>query len=83
MVFWGGLALGVLAALWAVFPRVLAVPVVIALGWLGLSLLWKAWRLRKPPAATLPAALPGVEVSAVAQPPAASPSGGLQTDATR
>ena len=54
MVFFGGLALGVLSALWALFPHVLAVPVAILCGWLALSLLWKAWRLRKAAAARPP-----------------------------
>jgi cardiolipin synthase len=63
MVFLGGVVLVVLAALWAVFPRVLAIPVAFLLAWLGLSLLWKAWRLRTPekkrPPATLPAPVQG------------------------
>jgi len=82
MVFSGGLALLVLAVLWALFPRVLAVPVSIVLGWLGLSLLWKAWRLRKPSAITSPASLPStLDGPAVVSPPASSRSGGLRTDA--
>jgi cardiolipin synthase len=80
MVFYGGLALLVISVLWAVFPRVLAVPVTIALGWLGLSLLWKAWRLRKPPATASSASLPGLDSPAEAQPPGATRSSELRTD---
>jgi cardiolipin synthase len=47
-----------LATLWALFPRIMAVPLVLAFAWLGLSLLWKAWRLRQPPKRTSPASLP-------------------------
>jgi len=57
MVFLGALTLLAFAALWAIFPRILAVPVVVVLGWIGLSLLWKAWRLRKPAQTTSPASL--------------------------
>jgi cardiolipin synthase len=60
MVLLGGLALLVVAVLWAVFPRVLGIPVAAILGWLGLSLLWKAWRLRRPPQTSSPASLPTV-----------------------
>ena len=48
MVFLGGLILLVVSLLWAIFPRILAVPVAVGCGWLALSLFWKAWRLRKP-----------------------------------
>ncbi|HEY1905059.1 MAG TPA: phospholipase D-like domain-containing protein [Myxococcaceae bacterium] len=81
MVFSGGLALLVIAVLWALFPRVLAVPVTVALGWLGLSLLWKAWRLRKPGATTSPASLPTTLDGEVGVPPPSSTrSGELRTD---
>ena len=82
MVFLGGLALIALAVLWALFPRVVGVPVAIAFGWLGLSLLWKAWRLRKPRATTVPASLPtAIDGPAAVPPPASTRSGELRTDA--
>jgi cardiolipin synthase A/B len=80
MVFFGGLALLVLAALWAIFPRVLGIPVAVVLGWLGLSLLWKAWRLRKSTQPTSPASLPtAVDGPATVPPEARSRSGGLRS----
>jgi cardiolipin synthase len=82
MVFSGGLALLALAVLWALFPRVVGVPVAVVLGWLGLSLLWKAWRLRTPGATTSPASLPTTLDGATGVPPPASKrSGELRTDA--
>jgi cardiolipin synthase A/B len=61
MVLLGGLTLLALCVLWALFPRFLAIPVVILLGWVGLSLLWKAWRLGKVPRAVKPpASLPTI-----------------------
>ena len=81
MVFFGGLALLVLALLWAAFPRVLAVPVALALAWLGLSLLWKAWRLRKPLQTASPASLPTVADGTTAVAPSAgSRTAGLRTN---
>ncbi len=71
MVLLGGLALLVLAVLWAVFPRILAVPVFVLLGWLGLSLLIKAWRLRKPTQPTSLASLPSAHEATTAVPPTA------------
>jgi cardiolipin synthase len=44
-VFLGALLMLGMAALWALFPRILAVPLVLVFAWFGLSLLWKAWRL--------------------------------------
>jgi cardiolipin synthase len=41
-----GVLLSVLAVLAVVFPRVVAVPLGIIAGWIGLSLLVRAWRLR-------------------------------------
>ncbi len=70
MVLLGGLALLLLASLWAFFPRVLAVPVVVLCVWLALSLLWKAWRLRKPKRTASPASLP-VQDGTTAVPPTA------------
>ena len=58
ILLFGGLALAVFAVLWAFFPHVLAVPVVVLCGWLALSLLWKAWRLRKPSRPASPVSLP-------------------------
>jgi cardiolipin synthase len=70
MVFLGGLTLLALCVLWALFPRVLAVPVAIVLGWVGLSLLWKAWRLGKVPrGVSPPASLPTTHGTASAVPP--------------
>jgi cardiolipin synthase len=44
------------AVLAAWFPRILAWPVAVVCGWLGLSWAWKAWTLwRKPPGAVRPA----------------------------
>ena len=60
MVFLGGFSLVALAVLWALFPRALGIPLAVILGWLGLSLLWKAWRLRRPRQTTSPASLPTV-----------------------
>ena len=57
-VLFGGLTLLVLSLLWSFFPRVLAVPVAVLLGWLALSLLWKAWRLKTPVQNASPASLP-------------------------
>jgi cardiolipin synthase len=48
MVLLGGLVLLALASLWAVFPHLLAVPVVVVLAWGGLALVWRALRLRTP-----------------------------------
>jgi len=71
MVFSGGLTLLALCLLWTFFPRILAVPVAVVLGWLGLSLLWKAWRLQKPsPGST--ASLPAAQDAAPVVPPAKS-----------
>src|SRR5262249_54187828 len=57
----GGLGLLARCFLWALFPRFLAIPLVILFGWVGLSLLWKAWRLRKTPrAVSPPASLPTI-----------------------
>jgi len=83
MVFFGGLALLVLAALWAVFPRILAVPVALVLAWLGLSLVLKAWRLRTPPQTAAPALLPIAHdaAPAVAQTGSGRPAAGLPGDA--
>jgi len=75
MVFLGGLALLVVAVLWGFFPRVLGIPVAVILSWLGLSLLWKAWRLRRPPQTTRPASLPTVHDGDTAVPPPASARG--------
>jgi cardiolipin synthase len=72
MVFFGGLALGVLSALWALFPPVLAVPVAVLCGWLALSLLWKAWRLGRPPQPIRPASLPTTHDGTTAAPPASA-----------
>jgi cardiolipin synthase len=72
MVLSGGLALLVVAVLWAVFPRVLGFPVTLVLGWLALSLLWKAWRLRRPPKTASPASLPSVYDGSASVPPTAS-----------
>lgn len=70
MVFFGGLALLAISVLWAFFPHVLAVPVVFFCGWVGLSLLWKAWRLRKPAPTSSPASLPTTHDGTTAPPPA-------------
>jgi cardiolipin synthase A/B len=72
MVFLGGLALLAVAALWAIFPRILGVPLAVLLGWLGLSLLKKAWGLRRPQQPTSPASLPTVHDGTAAVPPAKS-----------
>ena len=81
MVFTGGLALLAVAVLWAIFPRVVGIPVAVVLGWLGLSLLWKAWRLRKPGATMVPASLPTTLDGATGVPPPGSKrSGELRTD---
>jgi cardiolipin synthase len=80
MVFLGGLALLVLGALWAIFPRVLAFPVSVVMAWLGLSLLYKAWRLRKSPQPTSPVSLPTPVDGPTAVPPKASAgSAGLRS----
>ena len=42
-----GLVLTALAAIGIVFPRALAIPVAVLLGWVGLAMLVKAWRLRR------------------------------------
>jgi len=75
MVFLGGLALLVVAVLWGFFPRVVGIPVAVILSWLGLSLLWKAWRLRRPPQTTSPASLPTGHDGDTAVPPPASARG--------
>ena len=84
MVFLGGLALLAVAVLWAVFPRVLGIPVAVILGWLALSLLWKAWRLRRPPQTTSPASLPTVHTGSAAVPPSTSARGSapIRSDAS-
>ena len=84
MVFLGGLALLALAVLWGVFPRVLGIPVAVILGWLALSLLWKAWRLRRPPKITSPASLPTVHGGSAAVPPSTSSRGSspIRSDAS-
>ena len=83
MVFLGGLTLLVLSGLWAIFPRILAVPVAVLCGWLALSLLWKAWRLRKPAVTASPASLPTAFDGTTEGPPTASarPAAPLQGDA--
>jgi len=61
MVLLGGLTAIALSVLWALFSRYLAIPLVILFAWVGLSLLWKAWRLRKAPrAVSSPASLPTI-----------------------
>jgi len=75
MVFLGGLALLTVAVLWGFFPRILGIPVAVVLAWLGLSLLKKAWRLRRPPQTTSPASLPVVHDGTAAVPPAPSARG--------
>ena len=80
MVFFGGLALLLLGTLWAIFPRVLAIPVSIVSGWIGLSLLWKAWRLKKSPQLTSPASLPtALDAPATVSPETRPRSGGLRS----
>jgi hypothetical protein len=55
-------------------------PVAAVLGWLGLSLLWKAWRLRKSPQPTSPASLPTALDAPATVPPEARPrSRGLRS----
>ena len=68
MVFLGGLALLALAVLWGVFPRALGIPLAVVFGWLGLSLLWKAWRLRRARQSASPASLPTVGDGSAAVP---------------
>jgi len=72
MVFLGGLALLAIAALWAIFPRILGIPLAVLLAWLGLSLLKKAWGLRRPAQPVSPASLPTVHDGTAAVPPAKS-----------
>ena len=72
MVFFGGLALAVVSALWALFPHVLGVPVAVLCGWLALSLLWKAWRLGRQPQPVRPASLPTTHDGTTAAPPASA-----------
>jgi cardiolipin synthase len=48
MVFLGGVILLALALLWAFYPRLVAVPAVVVSAWVGLALVWRAFRLRKP-----------------------------------
>ncbi len=67
-VLFGGLTLLVLSLLWSFFPRVLAVPVAVLLGWLALSLLWKAWRLKTPVQNASPASLPTTNDGTTAAP---------------
>jgi cardiolipin synthase A/B len=76
MVLFGGLALLLLGALWAIFPRVFAFPVSIVLGWIGLSLLWKAWRLKRSRQVTSPASLPTALDAPATVPPEARPRSG-------
>jgi cardiolipin synthase A/B len=80
-VFLGGLVLLVFSVLWALFPRVLAVPVSLVLGWLSLSLLWKAWRLRKRAPAAGPASLPTSADAPAGQVSTRGRRGPLPTDA--
>lgn len=44
----GGAVLLALAALCAVFPHAVAVPAAVLSAWVGLALVWRAWRLRSP-----------------------------------
>ena len=83
MVFLGGLTLLVLALLWGLFPRALAIPAAVLCGWLALSLLWKAWRLRKPAKRASPASLPTTHDGATTGPPTAParPAAPLRGDA--
>jgi hypothetical protein len=75
MVFVGGLVLLMLSVLWAFFPRILAVPGAVLGAWLAVSLLWKAWRLRKPPQTGSPASLPiGIDGTTSVPPTAAARS---------
>ncbi len=46
MLFWAGLVLLVHAVLFVLFPRVLAYPAGVLLGWIALTLLLRSWRLR-------------------------------------
>ena len=84
MVFLGGLALLGLAVLWGVFPRALGIPLAVVFGWLGLSLLWKARRLRRPRQSASPASLPTVGDGSAAAPPnaPARESAPLRSDAS-
>ena len=84
MVFLGGLALLALAVLWGVFPRALGIPLAVVFGWLGLSLLWKAWRLRRARQSASPASLPTVGDGSAAAPPnaPARESAPLRSDAS-
>ena len=77
MVVTGGLILLLLSALWAVFPRILAVPVSLVLVWLALSLLWKGWRLQGPAPVKSPASLP----TSVVRPGGNVPASPLPDDA--
>ena len=42
-----GAVLLVLAAVAVIFPRLLAIPFAVVLTWMGVSLLARAWRLRR------------------------------------
>jgi cardiolipin synthase len=42
-----GVLLLVLAAGFALFPRVLAYPLLIVFAWLGVGLLYRSWKLRR------------------------------------
>lgn len=83
MVLIGGLALLGLSLLWTFFPRILSAPVAILLGWLALSLLWKAWRLREPTPTATQATLPanGEGMTMLPPPAAATPRSSLEGDA--
>jgi cardiolipin synthase A/B len=48
MILLGGILLLVLGSLWAFFPRLVAVPAAVIAAWVGLALVWRAWRLRSP-----------------------------------
>jgi hypothetical protein len=57
----------------------------VILGWLGLSLLWKAWRLRRPRQIASPASLPTVHdanAAAVPQTQSARGSASVRGDAS-
>jgi cardiolipin synthase len=49
LLFYLALAALVLAVVALAWPLVLAVPIAVVAGWLGLATLWKAWTLRKTP----------------------------------
>jgi cardiolipin synthase A/B len=48
MILLGGVVLLALATLCAVFPHAVAVPAAVLSAWVGLALVWRAWRLRSP-----------------------------------